>query len=207
MQISGIIFDFGGVIVNDGRKFTYEVLAKKFKVSYKQIERAVEKAMPDYETGRIDNLEFFRRIARALKFSGQMEGFETLWDDVYARKSRIDRNVQKLIKRLKDSGYRLALLSNTEPGRAKYNRENYRYRYFDLICLSSEVGVAKPDKRIYKLVLNQLKLKANKCIFVDDKEKYLLPARKLGIHTIQYKNYKQLERDLKTLGIKFTRKS
>lgn len=202
MAIKGVIFDFGGVVVNESNKYTYPALAKKFGVSNKRIGMAVEKALPDYERGRISNLEFCMRMAKALKISGKVEGCEHIWDDIYAKKSRINKHVQALIKKLKDSGYKLSVLSNTEPGRAKYNREHNRYKYFDFICLSSEIGIAKPDKRIYQLVLSRLKLKAAEGVFVDDKEKYVVAARKLGMHAIQYKNPKQLERDFKKLGIR-----
>jgi putative hydrolase of the HAD superfamily len=61
----------------------------------------------------------------------------------------------------------------------------------------------KPELKIYRLTLKKLKVKPEECIFIDDKEKNLKPAKKLGIKTVLAKNPKQVIRDVcKILRIK-----
>lgn len=55
---------------------------------------------------------------------------------------------------------------------------------FSPLILSHQVGLSKPDPRIYELMLQQLGFSANECIFVDDMEKNLLPAKQMGIKTL-----------------------
>ena len=56
--------------------------------------------------------------------------------------------------------------------------------FFECIVLSYEVGVRKPDKRIYVEALQRLKLRPEECVFVSDAISDLEGARKLGLKTI-----------------------
>ena len=75
------------------------------------------------------------------------------------------------------------------------------YKRFGVVVVSCDVGLRKPDPKIYKLVLKKLKLKPNQTVFVDNQEWNLKPARKLGMKTILFKNNKQLFRDLNKIGV------
>ncbi|PIR04638.1 MAG: hypothetical protein COV57_03370 [Candidatus Liptonbacteria bacterium CG11_big_fil_rev_8_21_14_0_20_35_14] len=68
--------------------------------------------------------------------------------------------------------------------------------YFDEVIISAEVGINKPDPKIYSLALDKIKSNPEESIFIDDLEKNLEPAKKLGIATILYENPKQLEKNL-----------
>jgi HAD superfamily hydrolase (TIGR01509 family) len=59
---------------------------------------------------------------------------------------------------------------------------------FDVTIFSAEVGLAKPDPRIYQLVLDKLGVKAGQAIFVDDFQANVDAANSLGIHGVSFKN-------------------
>ncbi|MEV0850195.1 HAD-IA family hydrolase [Streptomyces sp. NPDC049954] len=60
-----------------------------------------------------------------------------------------------------------------------YDGYDVRRRY-DAVVLSEEVGLRKPDPRIFRLMFEALDLPAQECVFVDDTEPYLAPAAELG---------------------------
>ena len=70
----------------------------------------------------------------------------------------------------------LPILSETAPDRVK---KEYRFASFEL-------GLLKPDPRIYKEVCKKLNCRFDEVIFIDDKEKNVQSARNLGIHGIVF---------------------
>lgn len=71
--------------------------------------------------------------------------------------------------------------------------------YFDSIVLSSEVGLVKPDVRIYELSVKQLGVETEDCVFIDDLEKNVIGAREAGMQAIVYKDFEQFLSDLEKL--------
>ena len=57
---------------------------------------------------------------------------------------------------------------------------------FDEVIVSGDVGLRKPDEKIYTLLLERLKAPPKDCVFVDDKLRNLQPASELGINTIRF---------------------
>lgn len=83
--------------------------------------------------------------------------------------------------------YDLAIISNDIKEWGEYLREKHNLnRLFSEIIISGEVGLRKPDKRIYELLLSKLKVLPHDCIFVDDRYKNLKMASELGYKTIRF---------------------
>jgi putative hydrolase of the HAD superfamily len=58
----------------------------------------------------------------------------------------------------------------------------------DLIVYSHEVGMKKPDRRIYELLCERLGLLPEEIIFLDDVEEVVTAAREVGIRAIQFRD-------------------
>ncbi|MER7930740.1 HAD family phosphatase [Streptomyces sp. NPDC096057] len=83
------------------------------------------------------------------------------------------------------AGIRVGIVSNTvglEPWDL-YDGYDIHRRY-DAVVLSGEHGTRKPEPEIFRLVLRDLGLTAEECVFVDDTEQYLAPAADLGFATV-----------------------
>ena len=80
--------------------------------------------------------------------------------------------------------YRLALVSNCAIGLSDVVEALGLTRFFDAVVLSYEVGVRKPDSRIYLEALRKLKLRPEDCAFVSDEISDLEGARKVGLKTV-----------------------
>ena len=101
------------------------------------------------------------------------------------------------INALKKKGYRVLYLSNYSEYIMEGNREALRFLpYLDGGIFSYDVKAIKPEREIYEIFCRTLNVKANECIFIDDKEENVLAAKAFGLHAIQYKNFEQCQIDL-----------
>ncbi|HSX08358.1 MAG TPA: HAD family phosphatase [Candidatus Saccharimonadales bacterium] len=113
----------------------------------------------------------------------------------------VDDEVVRIIADLQKK-YKLALISNA-PAKflrgllAAHNLE----QYFDIIVISSEVGMVKPDPEIFHLALQKLSIAPADAIFVDDNIRHVESAAKIGIHAIQFISASQLQAALAEFGV------
>jgi epoxide hydrolase-like predicted phosphatase len=96
--------------------------------------------------------------------------------------------------------YKTAILSNASQGQIKKILEGTKTEEaFDLIVVSSDLGIMKPDPQIFKYTLKQLGISPAETIFVDDIERYCVAAEEIGIKAIRYENFGQTKKELEKL--------
>lgn len=107
------------------------------------------------------------------------------------------------IKDLKKK-FNLVLLSNEskEGMENKIKKFELNKIFFKIYC-SAFLGIAKPDKKIFKYVLKDLSLNAGKVIFIDDRQENIYSAKSLNINSILFKNINQLKKKLLEYKIDF----
>lgn len=87
----------------------------------------------------------------------------------------------ELIAELKAAGYRLFVLSNMSKEYIEFLRNMPVYQYFDSEIISCEVGLIKPEKEIYSLLLERFNLDPSQTMFIDDRKENVVAAAELGI--------------------------
>ena len=103
------------------------------------------------------------------------------------------------IKSLKERGYRVYLLSNYGKTSFEAARDKGRLSFLPLVdggVISYEVQIVKPESGIYQALLNKYNLKAEECVFLDDRAENIAAAEAMGFHGIAVKNYEQAEKEL-----------
>jgi len=200
-MIKAIIFDWGGVVIDWTNDIIYRYISKKFNIDFDYIKKKIGgELLKRLQSGEIDEKEMWKRFFSSLNMEPPGD-CEKLWIEKLEELCKINKGVREIVKKLREKGYRTAILSNNEYSHAKWGKEVGTFDYFDLIVNSFEVRMRKPDERIYKLTLEKLGLTGEECVFIDNAEENLPPARKLGIHVIHFKNAEQLRKDLsKVLG-------
>ena len=89
--------------------------------------------------------------------------------------------------------YKTAIISNSFVGAREQEEQHYHLSEIcDFIIYSHEVGLSKPDARIFTLACERLGLPPHEVIFVDDHEEVMTSARELGMRCIEYKNNPQV---------------
>jgi putative hydrolase of the HAD superfamily len=93
--------------------------------------------------------------------------------------------------------YRTALLSNSGSGARREEQERYHFNEMtDLIIYSHEVGIEKPDPRIYALTCERLGVQPEEVVFLDDTEANVAAAAAYSMHAILFTDTAQAIADV-----------
>ena len=173
LNMKAIILDMYGVIVKQtGDDFVPYVQQTFPNLSIEEIHTPWFKA----DIGELTSLE----VWEALGFQGDLEKIEKDYlDTIELSDGFID-----FIEKVKGK-YKLAIISNDSGRWSKYLREKFDInKYFDVISISGDLKIQKPDERIFLLTMEKLGMKAEDCIYVDDRTGNLNAAKKVGMTPI-----------------------
>lgn len=188
------VFDFGGVIGGTDAHVVAQAIATQFGIP-------VHEALSVYrQSPRSSCEEYWQTYAKGLNKSLSQNWTDELEKVKMEAIVPVEGTLQ-VVQQLRRSGYRVAMLSNTTPARAAYIRSHGYYQPFDPVILSCDIGVKKPDKQAYLILLEQLCAEAKDCIFIDDKESNIVAAQKLGFDTIQFRGIDALKQELERRNI------
>ena len=182
-MIKTIIFDFGNVFINLNLDEAHKHALDTF-----QIESLSEEMLgfnSFYEQGLISTNELLEFYSENFPNSSKEELID-VWNLML---KDFPENRLKFLKELKlSSKYKLILLSNTNALHIKYIKEHVSFYEefkdcFDAFYLSHEINLVKPNIDIFEFVLNENKLKAEECLFIDDNQDNINTANTLKIKT------------------------
>ena len=183
-----IIFDLGGVMVDFDPK-TY--LVDRFCNA--EVEEQVSQLTFESEewklldAGLITRSEAnLRMLARAKEYGRAFEVQGVLDDWLHILRPR--HRMEELVRRLKSHGYCVYYLSNIPQDVLDLLRDRGVLDGFDGGVASCEVHINKPDPKIYKALLDKYSLKAEECVFIDDRLENVQAAFALGFAGIQMKD-------------------
>jgi putative hydrolase of the HAD superfamily len=193
----GLLVDFGGVLTTDVfvsfREFCVAegLLPDTVRDRFMKDPMARE-LLADLETGRLTEEEFESKFAAVL----EIERSDGLIDRLFAG-MRPDETMLDAVRAAKRAGVRTGLISNSW-GHGRYDRTLFP-ELFDGVVISGDVGVRKPDPRIYELGAEAVNLPPWACVFVDDLPGNLKPARELGMATVRHMRAEQTISELEDL--------
>jgi len=96
--------------------------------------------------------------------------------------------------------YKTALLSNAMRPFLRQVLDKYDLpRLFDVLVISYEVGLTKPNPAIFQLTAQRLGVPASACFFIDDSQINIDAARVVGMKAARFTGVEQLKRDLAAL--------
>lgn len=201
-NIKNIIFDFGGVIMT----IDYDNAVRQFEnVGLEDARRWLDPCTQggifgELERGDINAEEFQTKLSEII-------GRELSWEECRRGwmgylKEIPKRNLEAL-KRLRQEGYRLIMLSNTNPFMMEwaesrdFDGEGHSvHDYFDAIYVSYKCHSLKPDKKFFKHVIEHENVKVEESLFLDDGPRNTVAAAELGLQTICPKNGEDWTDDL-----------
>lgn len=180
-----ILFDFGGVIYQHPVDVIPEVIARIYNQPLELAIKEYSKYSNDFCTGKISADQIINSLSSTFKNSKQLSEVKNLWIKYYSELAIPNQEVLDLIKKLRKN-YKLYLFSNTSEMSNIHNSRTGIYDYFDDVFMSYQLGLRKPDPKIFQRVISSLGIKPAECIFIDDNLKNLETAKQLGITTILF---------------------
>jgi epoxide hydrolase-like predicted phosphatase len=199
-MIKAIILDIGGVYLSGDGKDVLSFLSKKFKLDAKQKREISSLYYYDLTFGGMKRSKFFRNAADIL--GTDSNHMKASWLAAVKLKRRVYKPLERFVRCARRSGYKTAALTNVNEVNFKFFNDLGYYGAFDAVVASCEVGVMKPESKIYHVLFDRLKLIPCEMLFIDNNRKNLAKGKKLGMKTILYTNFSKLMRDVAKLGIK-----
>ncbi len=202
-QITTIIFDFGGVLLDWDPHHLYRRFFKD-RAETEQFLSEINFAQWNLEQDR--GRPFVEGVAQLSaefpQYSSLIRAFSDHWEESVV--GPIDGSV-KILQRLKKAGYSLYGLSNwsAETFPIAYNKYDF-FKLFDGIIISGEVKVVKPDPAIFELLLEKMGHPAEECLLIDDSASNIAGAQKLGFATVLFQSPAQLELELEKLRFRIS---
>lgn len=200
-KVPVIIFDLGGVLIDWNPYYLYRKLLGDDRQAVERFLKAVDFSgwNKEQDRGRSfaeGNAELVARFPeyRDLIFAYDERYLESIGGPI--------QPVVEILRGLKDQGYPLYGLSNWPAEKFALVRPIYPFfEWFDDLVISGEVGLVKPDKTIFNLLLERIGRPAGECLYIDDHAPNITAARELGFQTIRFQSPQQLEMDLHRMGI------
>lgn len=193
--VGAVVFDIGGVLEDTpatGVAGKWEAL---LRLRPGELNERLGDVLRAGEIGAVSETEVRTSIARLLQLdAGQVEVFtHDIWTEYLGA---LNTELASYFGGLRPR-YRTALLSNSFVGAREREQERYRFGDItDLIVYSHEVGLAKPDPRIYRLTCERLGVRPEHVVFLDDRADFVAGALETGMRAILYEDNDQAIADL-----------
>lgn len=144
--------------------------------------------------------DILKHIAALLDRSEKCESIDSFIDE-WDKNQTLNQDIVRLIESLRSSGYAIGLLSNYASGlRDRLNKQGIAL-HFDVIGISSEMGVMKPQPEAFFKFCDMLDVRPHELVFIDDSKKSLETSEAVGYTPVLFRDYEGLVKDLTTLGI------
>ena len=183
-----IVFDLGGVMVDFApRAYLVD------RICNEEIEVQVydltfgSKEWKQLDAGLVSRFDGNQAMLRNAKAAGREFEVQGVLDD-WLHILRPRHRMEELVRRLKSHGYCVYYLSNIPQDVLDLLRDRGVLNGFDGGVASCEVHINKPDPKIYKALLDKYSLKAEECVFIDDRLENVQAAFALGFAGIQMKD-------------------
>ncbi len=183
---SGLLMDWGGVLTTDvfvsfAAFCEAEGLAPDAVKTAFMTDPAARGLLADFECGRLEDADFEQQFGAVL----QVRRPEGLIGRLFGSMG-VNGELISAVERFRSGGVKTGLLSNSW-GATTYPQELLA-QLFDVLVISGELGVRKPEPLIYELAIEKMGMPAGQLVFVDDLLGNLKPVRALGIHTILHQD-------------------
>ncbi len=199
-MVKNIIFDIGNVLVS----FRWRELMRDLGIS-EEVQEVFKKTV--FESpwwGELDHgIKEESEVISLLREDNKSyyDEFDLVWEN-RGRLVEPYSYAKQWIDELKAKGYRVYLLSNYPRDLFKMHEESGCFPFADSVdgrVVSGFVKMVKPNEDIYEYLVDKFALRADECVFIDDREDNVETARRLGMRGIVFESYEQACGELEKL--------
>lgn len=200
--IRGLVLDWGGVLTG-AIDVAWQAWVEHDNVASEHLAAVLREAhdangsslIHALERGEITGGQFEQRLARDLARHGSPVNAEGLIARMFGGLAP-SQSMLGLVAQVKAAGLRTAVLSNSWAN--EYPRQGWD-ELFDVVVISGDVGMRKPEPRIYHHVLELVDLAPGEAVFVDDLAANVTAAVEIGMVGVVYRSFEQTADELEVL--------
>jgi epoxide hydrolase-like predicted phosphatase len=184
MSIRAVFIDFGGVILRTEEKGPRMRQAERLGMTSRDLEKIIfeSESSQRASTGEIPEEAHWQAVAKALGVSRQESDKITA---EFFSGDRADATLLEFLRSLRPER-KVGLISNAWSGLRAFITSQRFEDVFDEMIISAEIGLMKPDPRIYHLALEKLGVRPEESVFLDDVLVNVEAARSLGMTGIHF---------------------
>jgi len=199
--IDALVFDIGGVLIDYNPMFLY----RDHFDSYEAAKYFIESTFTSDWNEKIECSKSLKLGVQELanRKEKHLSCCIKLFDINWISMTRAKKDTLNIFNKLAKY-YPMYGLTNLAGDRIQIINKAYEFtRLFEEIIISGELGIRKPDKRIFEHLIMKTQREPHRLLFFDDNKANISAAEKLGINVLHFSSSEQLQCDLKNLGIKF----
>jgi len=196
-QIKALIFDYGEVICPQDRNKINE-MSSRLLMGEKEFTGVYFRYRLEYDLNALSPEDYWGKLLKDCNISLSDSEIEKLIETDIKSWLSFDERMLSFIREIKYKVSKIAILSNMPLPILEKMEESFHWlSLFDTIIFSCRAGSVKPEPEIYRMCLSSLALKAEDCLFIDDSEKNIAGAQKVGLNTILYRSFDNFKELLK----------
>jgi FMN phosphatase YigB (HAD superfamily) len=179
-MVKTIFFDLGNVLININRERVIREFAQLLQLPLQTIQEIASSPLEkEFEVGLYDCDQYLQQLHQRYGILDEinLDRLIEFWQKPFEENLEVARLLPILKKQAK-----LAIISNTNELHIRAVRRKFRILdNFDTLVFSYEVGLLKPDERIFREALQLVRSQPGECIFVDDLPENVAAAEQVGI--------------------------
>jgi len=206
-EIKAVLFDLGDTLLDFGKINTTRLVLQGARSSYNFIKNQGQPVgsfagyflrylvrlrmhyfLSEYTGRDFDSLALLQKVGRKEGITFSREQWEQViwhWYEPLSELAQVERNLKETLTRLKDLGLKLGIVSNTFVHRVSLERHLQKLGVLDFFSIrlySYELGLRKPDARIFRIAAEKIGEALENILFVGDRiDKDIRPALKSGM--------------------------
>lgn len=198
-MIKNVIFDFGCVLVYWSQHNLYDnYFGSKEKTDWFVDNICTWEWNNQTDMGKSFAEAVAEKIAEHPEWEKEIRMYWERWREMLGGEVP---GMKEWIQELKAQGYGVYGLSNWSHETFPMVKDQYEaFGMMDGIVMSGQELIAKPDLRIYQILLERYGLKAEECVFIDDRKENIEAGEKVGIRGIVFENCEQARKCLTEIG-------
>jgi putative hydrolase of the HAD superfamily len=184
-----LFMDVGGVLLTNGWGHESRIAAaKEFNLEYDEFNRIHEFIFNVYEIGNMNLEEYLDTVIFNQPREFTKEDFKSF---MYAQSVELPGMLQWVIEwKRAGCGFRIISINNEPKELNDYRIKKFKlHRCYDAFISSCEVGMRKPDPRIFKLAMGVAQAAPEQCFYFDDRPMLVDAAARLGIHAYHHQGF------------------
>jgi 2-haloacid dehalogenase len=200
-MIKNVIFDFGCVLVYWSQHNLYDThFGSKEKTDWFVDNICTWEWNNQTDLGKSFAESVAEKVAEYPEWETEIRMYWERWEDMLNGEVP---GMKEWICELKNAGYKVYGLSNWSHETFPMVKDKYEaFSMMDGIVMSGEELIAKPDLRIYKILLERYGLKAEECVFIDDRKENIIAGEQVGIRGIIFEDCEQVKQAFHVLNQK-----
>lgn len=191
--LRAVVFDYGGVLTYLPTGGDWDKMADIAGATLPKLLEGYWLHRYSYEVGCYDSAKYWGLVGRDCGLKLNDSAVRELVQQDNEQWGRPNPDMIALVRQLRNSGTRTALLSNMQPDMLSFVGKKHSWlKEFEVRVISCEVAEAKPEPAIFRLTAQRLHLRPVECLFVDDRQANVEGARNVGMRGLHFESAKSL---------------